>query len=73
MCVCVGGLYKRTAKDFYKVRRISSDICLFLGEVDLVAQAQGHPLWKEGPNADRHIRHITHTLDTETLTCVFHR
>lgn len=25
-----------------------SDVCLFLGEVDLVTKAQGHPLWNEG-------------------------
>lgn len=39
--------------NFTKIRRISqlgvvSDVCLFLGEVDLVTKTQGHPLWEEG-------------------------
>lgn len=39
--------------NFTKLRRISEpttdlEICLFLGEVDLVTKTEGHPLWEKG-------------------------
>lgn len=46
------------------MRGAGSDVGLLLGEVDLVTEAQGHPLWNEGGRTYRYRRYciVTYSL-----------